>query len=154
MRQVRRSALVAATPERMFELINEIERYPEFVPGCVAADVLARTESEIRARLTVGRGPMRTTFTTRNGLTPASQISMELIEGPFRSLQGLWTLTPVTAAGSDQVIGCRVSLALDFEPKSGLAGLAMGPLVEQTASSLVDAFVARAGSLHAGKYRG
>ncbi len=69
---------------------------------------------------------------------------MELVEGPFRSLQGLWTLTPVTRPGSDEVVGCRVSLALDFEPKSGLAGLALGPLIEQTVSSLVDAFVSRA----------
>lgn len=146
MRQVRRSALVAATPARMFELINEVERYPEFVPGCVASEVLSRTPTEIQARLTVARGPLRTAFTTRNSLTPDRQIRMELIEGPFRSLLGLWTLTPVTKPGSDQVVGCRVSLVLDFETKGGLAGLALGPLIERTASSLVDAFAARARS--------
>jgi ribosome-associated toxin RatA of RatAB toxin-antitoxin module len=144
MRQVRRSALVAATPERMFELINEVERYPEFVPGCSAAQVLSRTPAEIQARLTVGRGPLRTAFTTRNHLTPGRQVRMELVEGPFRSLQGLWTLLPVTRPGSDEVVGCRVSLELDFEPKSGLAGLALGPMIEQTVNSLVDAFVSRA----------
>jgi ribosome-associated toxin RatA of RatAB toxin-antitoxin module len=144
MRQVRRSALVAATPERMFELINEVERYPEFVPGCMAADVLSRTPTEIHARLTVGRGLVHTAFTTRNHLTPGREVRMELVEGPFRSLHGLWTLTPVTQPGSDKVVGCRVSLDLRFEPKSGLAGLALGPLIEQTAGSLVDAFVERA----------
>jgi ribosome-associated toxin RatA of RatAB toxin-antitoxin module len=144
MRQVRRSALVAATPARMFELINEIERYPEFVPGCAAAQVLSRTPTEIQARLTVGRGPLRTAFTTRNHLLPDQQVRMELVEGPFRSLQGLWTLAPVIQPGSDKVVGCRVSLALDFEPRSGLAGLALGPLIEQTVNSLVDAFVSRA----------
>jgi ribosome-associated toxin RatA of RatAB toxin-antitoxin module len=144
MRQVRRSALVAATPQRMFELINEVERYPEFVPGCAAAQVLSRTPSEIQARLTVGRGPLRTSFTTRNHLTPDREVRMDLVEGPFRSLQGLWTLAPVTQPGSEEVVGCRVSLALDFEPRSGLAGLAMGPLMEQTVNSLVDAFVSRA----------
>jgi len=149
MRQVRRSALVAATPERMLELINEVERYPDFVPGCIAADVLSRTPTEIQARLTVGRGPLRTVFTTRNRLEPGL-VRMELVEGPFKSLQGLWTLTPVIEPGSDKIVGCRVSLALDFEPRSGLAGLAIGPLVEQTASSLVDAFVARARNPKAG----
>jgi ribosome-associated toxin RatA of RatAB toxin-antitoxin module len=144
MRQVRRSALVAATPQRMFELINEIERYPEFVPGCAAAQVLSRTPSEIQARLTVGRGPLRTSFTTRNHLTPDREVRMDLVEGPFRSLQGLWTFAPVTQPGSEKVVGCRVSLALDFEPRGGLAGLAMGPLIEQTVNSLVDAFVSRA----------
>jgi ribosome-associated toxin RatA of RatAB toxin-antitoxin module len=145
MRQVRRSALVAATPERMFELINEVERYPDFVPGCIAAEVLSCTSSEIQARLTVGRGPLRTSFTTRNSLLPG-QVRMDLVEGPFKSLQGLWTLAPVSQPGSEKVVGCRVSLALDFEPRSGLSGMAIGPLVEQTASSLVDAFVARARS--------
>jgi ribosome-associated toxin RatA of RatAB toxin-antitoxin module len=144
MRHVRRSALVAATPQRMFELINEVERYPEFVPGCAAAQVLSRTESQIQARLTVGRGPLRTAFTTRNHLIPGREVRMELVEGPFRSLHGLWTLAPVTQPGSDTVVGCRVSLALDFEPKSGLAGMAMAPLIEQTVNSLVDAFVSRA----------
>ncbi len=144
MRQVRRSALVAVTPERMFELINEVERYPELVAGCEAAEVLSRTPAEIRARLTISRGPLRTAFTTRNSLTPNRQVRMELIEGPFRSLLGLWTLTPVTEPGTDLVVGCRVSLGLDFETKGGLAGFALGPLIEQTASSLVDAFVARA----------
>jgi ribosome-associated toxin RatA of RatAB toxin-antitoxin module len=144
MRQVRRSALVAATPERMFELINEVERYPEFVPGCAAATVLSRTPSEIHARLTVGRGPLRTAFTTRNHLIAHRQVRMELVEGPFRSLQGLWTLAPVTRPGTAEVVGCRVSLELDFEPNSGLAGLALGPLIEQTVNSLVDAFVSRA----------
>jgi ribosome-associated toxin RatA of RatAB toxin-antitoxin module len=144
MRQVRRSALVAATPARMFELINEVERYPEFVPGCAAAQVLSRTPAEIQARLTVGRGPLRTAFTTRNHLIADRQVRMELVEGPFRSLQGLWTLSPVTRPGSDEVVGCRVSLELDFEPRSGLAGLALAPLIEQTVNSLVDAFVSRA----------
>ena len=144
MRQLRRSALVAATPARMFELINEVERYPEFVPGCAAAQVLSRTASEIQARLTVGRGPLRTAFTTRNHLVPDQQVRMELVEGPFRSLRGLWNLVPVTQPGSDEIVGCRVSLELDFEPKSGLAGLALAPLMEQTVNSLVDAFVSRA----------
>lgn len=144
MRQVRRSALVATTPERMFELINEVERYPEFVPGCAAAQVLSRTPMEVQARLTVGRGPLRTSFTTRNQLTPGREVRMELVEGPFRSLQGLWTLTPVSQPGSDKVVGCRVTLELDFEPRSGLAGLALAPLIEQTVNSLVDAFVSRA----------
>ncbi|MEO8308563.1 MAG: type II toxin-antitoxin system RatA family toxin [Pseudomonadota bacterium] len=144
MRQVRRSALVAATPQRMFTLINEIERYPEFVPGCAAAQVLSRSPEQIQARLTVGRGLLRTSFTTRNHLTPDREVRMDLVEGPFRSLQGLWTLAPVTKPGMDEVVGCRVTLELDFEPKSGLAGLAMAPLMEQTVNSLVDAFVARA----------
>jgi ribosome-associated toxin RatA of RatAB toxin-antitoxin module len=141
MRQIRRSVLVAASPERMFELINDVERYPEFVPGCAAAQVLERDADSLRARLTVGHGAMRTTFVTRNRLQAPHAIDMELDEGPLRSLSGKWRLTPVAAG---EVSGCRVDLDLTFEVKSGLMGLAMGPMIERVAGSLVDAFVARA----------
>jgi ribosome-associated toxin RatA of RatAB toxin-antitoxin module len=141
MRQIRRSVLVAASPERMFELINDVERYPEFVPGCAAAEVLERGEDSLRARLTVGSGALRTTFVTRNRLQAPHAIDMELDEGPLRSLSGKWRLTPVAAG---EVTGCRVDLDLTFEVQGGLLGLAMGPVIERVAGSLVDAFVARA----------
>jgi ribosome-associated toxin RatA of RatAB toxin-antitoxin module len=141
MRQIRRSALVAATPQRMFELINDVERYPEFVPGCAAAEVLERDDESLRARLTVGSGPLRTSFVTRNRLRVPHAIDMELDEGPLRSLSGKWRLTPVQAG---DVEGCRVELDLTFELQGGLKGLALGPVIERMAGSLVDAFVARA----------
>jgi ribosome-associated toxin RatA of RatAB toxin-antitoxin module len=141
MRQIRRSALVAVTPERMFELINDVERYPEFVPGCTAARVLELGEDMLRARLTVGSGMLQASFVTRNYLLRPHSIRMELDEGPLKSLHGNWRLTPVTGDG---ISGCRVELDLAFEVQGGLKGLAMGPVVERMAASLVDAFVARA----------
>ena len=141
MRHIRRSALVAASPERMFELINDVERYPEFVPGCAAAQVLERDADSLRARLSVGSGPLRTSFVTRNSLQPPHAIDMDLDEGPLRSLHGEWRLTPVKAG---DVAGCRVELDLTFEVQGGLAGLALGPAIEKVAGSLVDALVARA----------
>jgi len=140
MRQIRRSALVAASRERMFDLINDVERYPEFVPGCAAAEVLERGPDMLRARLTVGSGPLSTSFVTRNRLQAPHSIDMELDEGPLRSLTGKWRLTPVKTGDID---GCRVDLDLAFELKGGMAGLALGPAVERVAGSLVDAFVAR-----------
>lgn len=144
MREIRRSALVPATTRRMYELINDVENYPGFVPACSAAAVLERSPEMLRARLTVGSGAFHTSFVTRNHLTPYSSIHMELEEGPFRSLDGLWTLTPVVAPDTGLEIGCRVELDLKFELKGGLANLALGPLIERMAGSLVDAFVARA----------
>ncbi|MET0280739.1 MAG: type II toxin-antitoxin system RatA family toxin [Steroidobacteraceae bacterium] len=144
MRQIRRSALVAVTPERMFELINDVERYPEFVPGCAAASVLQRGEDQLRARLTVGSGMLSTSFVTRNRLLRPYSIQMDLDEGPLKSLHGRWTLTPVVGNG---ISGCRVEFDLSFEVQGGLTGLALGPLVERMAASLVDAFVARARQL-------
>jgi ribosome-associated toxin RatA of RatAB toxin-antitoxin module len=144
MRQIRRSALVATTPQRMFALINDIASYPQFVPGCAAAEVLEQSADALRAKLTVGSGPLRTSFVTRNRLTADQRIDMQLDEGPLRSLQGVWTLTPVLQPQSGEVLGCRVELALDFELHAGLKGLAVGSVIERVATSLVDAFVKRA----------
>ncbi len=138
MREVRRSALIAETPQRMYQLINDIERYPDFVPWCAAARVETRTEAEIVATLDIKRGPLHAEFTTRNLLEPDKRVLMQLVRGPFRVLEGLWTLTPLGA------LGCRVELEMRFEFSNRVAGALFEPLFENTAASLVDAFVKRA----------
>ena len=88
------------------------------------------------------RHAARTSFVTRNQLVADRSVRMDLEEGPFRSLTGEWTLEPLPAAPGES--GCSVQLVLRFELQRGLAGLAMGPMIERMAGSLVDAFVARA----------
>ena len=141
MREVKHSALVTSSPGRMFALINDIESYPGFVPGCTAATVLSRSENEIVASLAVSRGALRTEFTTRNRLEPDRRIVMELVKGPFRELRGEWLLTPI---GEN---GCRVELTLRFEFSNPLSALVFEPKFAETAAALVDAFVARARAL-------
>jgi ribosome-associated toxin RatA of RatAB toxin-antitoxin module len=138
MREVKRSALIAETPARMYQLINDIERYPDFVPGCAAARILSRTGNEVVATLNIRRGPLRAEFTTRNLLEPDSRVLMQFVSGPFRVLEGLWTLT---ALGE---LGCRVELEMRFEFANRVTGALFEPLFEDTAASLVDAFVKRA----------
>jgi ribosome-associated toxin RatA of RatAB toxin-antitoxin module len=138
MREVQRSATVAHPPSRMFRLINDIESYPQFVPGCTDARVESRTPSEIVATLTVRRGPLRAEFTTRNELEPEHRIHMHLVRGPFRMLEGEWTLTPL---GQN---GCRIQLVIRFAFANRLAAMFFEPFFQDTAESLVDAFVARA----------
>jgi ribosome-associated toxin RatA of RatAB toxin-antitoxin module len=138
MRDVKRSALIAESPGRMYALINDIESYPAFVPWCTAARVDSRTESEVVATLTIKRGPLRAEFTTRNLLEPDKRVLMQFVSGPFRVLEGLWTLT---ALGE---LGCRVELEMRFEFANRIAGALFEPLFEDTAASLVDAFVKRA----------
>ena len=94
MRQVKRSALIAQPPSRMFALINDIESYPAFVPGCTHSRVESRTPREIVATLGVRKGPLRAELTTRNVLEPDRKITMSLVKGPFKELDGEWTLTP------------------------------------------------------------
>ena len=138
MREVKRSALIAESPARMYALINDIERYPEFVPGCTAARIESQKPGEMVATLNIKKGPLRTEFTTRNLLEPDKRVLMQFVSGPFRVLEGLWTLTPLGD------LGCRVELEMRFEFANRAAGTLFEPLFEGTAASLVDAFVKRA----------
>jgi ribosome-associated toxin RatA of RatAB toxin-antitoxin module len=137
MREVKRSALVAQPPSRLFALINDVESYPRFLPWCTHARVATRTEREIVATIGVRRGPLHGELTTRNELEPERRIAMHLVSGPFRMLEGEWLLTPV---GAD---GCRVELTMRFAFRNALSALLFEQLFADTASSLVDAFVAR-----------
>ncbi len=148
MRHFTRSALVAATPEKLFALINDVERYPEFVPWCVGSTVLSRSPTEVVAALEVKRSLLRTRFTTRNTLVEPDSVTMALVDGPFRSLEGRWVITPISdAAGA--ALGSRVTLEMRFEI-NGLAAAVMEPVFEETVASLVEAFVARARASQAG----
>jgi ribosome-associated toxin RatA of RatAB toxin-antitoxin module len=138
MREVKRSALIAESPARMYALINDIERYPDFVPGCTAARIESRKTGEVVATLSIRKGPLRAEFTTRNLLEPDKRVLMQFVSGPFRVLEGLWTLTPLGD------LGCRVELEMRFEFANRVAGTLFEPLFEDTAASLVDAFVKRA----------
>ena len=141
MREVKRSALVAQSTGRMYALINDIESYPSFVPWCTHARVESRTESEIVATLGVKRGPLRAEFTTRNVLLPEQSVVMHLVRGSvFKMLEGEWRLTPIADAGS------RIELTMRFAFSNSLSGLLFEPLFEETAASLVDAFVKRSRS--------
>ena len=141
MREVKRSALVNRPPAELFALINDIESYPQFVPWCTHARVVSRTPSEIVATLGVRQGALHGEFTTRNTLEPDRAIHMQLLSGPFRTLEGDWRLTPIEPGG------CRVDLGMRFAFANRLTALVFEPKFAATIGSLVDAFVVRARSL-------
>jgi ribosome-associated toxin RatA of RatAB toxin-antitoxin module len=133
-----RSAIVTATPAEMFALVDDVPRYPEFLPGCVAARLDSTLANERIAALEIVRGGLRMEFTTRNTVSPPDQILMELVEGPFKRLIGRWRFEPLGERGS------RVGFHVEFEFKNRLMGLALNPLFESVCDNIVDAFVARA----------
>ena len=138
MREVKRSALVPYTAVQMFDLVADVERYPEFLPWCTAATVLGRDGEMVTAQLALSRGRASARFTTRNRLVPGQFLEMRLLEGPVRSLEGRWDFIAIGEAGS------RVELALRFETQGSLAGLVLGPVFEGICNQLVDAFAQRA----------
>ena len=138
MREIQHSAIIAQPPGRVFEVINDIESYPEFLPWCTHAKVLSRSEREIVATIGVRKGPLHGEFTTRNELEPDRRITMQLVSGPFRTLEGEWLLSPI---GEN---GCRAELRMRFAFKNALSALLFEQKFGETMASLVDAFVTRA----------
>jgi ribosome-associated toxin RatA of RatAB toxin-antitoxin module len=138
MPAIHRSALVPYQPSEMFSLVDDIEAYPQFLPWCKSARVLSRGEDEVRAQLELVRAGFEKSFTTRNRLQHNKMIEMRLVEGPFRHLDGFWRFEPIGTGA------CKVSLDLDFEFSNKLVGMALGPLFNQIANTLVDSFCKRA----------
>jgi ribosome-associated toxin RatA of RatAB toxin-antitoxin module len=138
---ISRSALVPFSAERMFELVNDVERYPEFLPWCASARVHDRGENELVAELEISRGGMRHRFVTRNALAPPVRMTLSLEEGPFEHFAGEWRFTPL----ADEA--CKVELEMDFEYAGRILRTALAPLFNRSADAMVDAFCVRARSL-------
>jgi ribosome-associated toxin RatA of RatAB toxin-antitoxin module len=138
MQVVERSALVTYTAAQMFALVNDVARYPEFLPWCVGARVDDLSPTERIAVLQVSRGVLRTEFTTRNTLVQDAQIHMQLMHGPFRDLTGEWRFEAIGTRGS------RVQFRVEFQFKNRLTAAAFNSVFESMCGTIVDAFVLRA----------
>jgi ribosome-associated toxin RatA of RatAB toxin-antitoxin module len=142
MTVIERSALVPYPAQAMYQLVNDIEAYPQFMDGCVGAEILARTEGFIEARLDLAKGGIRYSFTTRNLLSPPERIDLSLVEGPFDKFVGHWTFQVLNEQA------CKVALRLEFEIAGRLLGFAARTMFNGVANQLVDALVKRAHSLY------
>lgn len=138
MPQVRRSALVSFSADQMYQLVNDVDRYPEFLPGCSGAKVLESSESNMVASVDVSKAGISKTFTTSNVLQNGSAILMELVDGPFKSLKGGWYFTELDESA------CKVELKLDFEFSSKLIEMAFGKIFNDLTGNMVSAFTQRA----------
>lgn len=142
MTQVNRSALVLHSAQEMFEIVNDVLAYPDFLPWCTKTQLLYEDEHQMEATLHLAKAGLKYSFTTRNRLARYERIELELVEGPFSKLSGVWTFEPL----NDEA--CKVSLSLGFEFEGKLKSIAMGKVFNQVATTLVDAFVQRADKVY------
>jgi ribosome-associated toxin RatA of RatAB toxin-antitoxin module len=142
--QIDKSALVMHSAERMFQIVNDVARYPEFLPWCAGAEVHSRDDQELTASLEIARGGMTHRLTTRNQLMKPETIEMSLVDGPLRNLSGRWHFHSL----SDEA--CKVVLTLQFEFSGSLSRMTFGPVFSQAANTMVDAFCRRADEVYRG----
>ncbi|ATF91366.1 Ribosome association toxin RatA [Cedecea neteri] len=138
MPQISRTALVPYSAEQMYQLVNDVNSYPEFLPGCTGSRVIDASANQMTAAVDVSKAGIRKTFTTRNTLTDNQSILMQLVDGPFKKLMGGWKFTPLSEDA------CRIEFQLDFEFTNKLIELAFGRIFKELAGSMVQAFTTRA----------
>jgi ribosome-associated toxin RatA of RatAB toxin-antitoxin module len=139
MPTVRKSVLVERSAQEMFALVEDVESYPAFLPWCSGAQVLERSTAVTVARIDIDYRGLTTSFTTRNRKTPPTAMQMELEEGPFDALDGMWKFKPLSEHG------CRVDFTLEYKFSSAAVGALFAPVFGHIVATIVDHFVARAG---------
>ena len=129
------------TPQQLFALVADIERYPEFLPWCIGARIREREPNLIVADLIIGFRMVRERFTSRVSLDPPQRIDVAYTEGPFRHLNNHWSFSPDPG-------GCRVGFFVDFEFKSRLLQRLIEVLFSEAVRRMVGAFEKRARDLY------
>jgi len=140
--KIERSALVAYSSQRMFDLVNDIESYPKFMPGCVGTTVLKQGDNWLEAQIDLSHFGIKQSFSTHNTLDAPHTMAMRLIDGPFKMFKGAWRFQALNEQA------CKVIFVLEFEVSRGLAALALPKLMEYSASEQVDAICKRAKTIY------
>ncbi len=141
MYQVERSALVMHPAAHLSELVNDVDRYQEFLPWCGGARVLSRDESGYTASVDIAFKGLKRSFTTRNTMVDDQRMEMVLVDGPFSDLSGTWTFKAISPEAS------RISLSLSFGFSNRVVEAAVGPVFRLIADSMVESFCRRADEL-------
>ena len=140
---IEKSVLVRHSAKRMYELVADVEAYPQFLPWCGGARVLARDASGVTAEIDIRFKGLVQSFTTRNVETPFERIDVRLVKGPFSELDGEWRFKPLADDAA------KVELRLGYTFNNFLLEHLVGPVFHVIGSTLVDRFTKRADALYA-----
>jgi len=136
--QVRKTVLMPYPAESMFDIIEQAEHYPQFIPWCSAAEILERTDEIVAARVSMRVAGLQLALETRNLKRRPEWLQLKMVRGPLRRFEGEWRLTPLNARA------CRIDFTLTYEIGDGMIERAAGPVFARMADSMVDAYVTRA----------
>lgn len=141
MPQHRDHKRVGYTPEQLFDLVADVERYPDFLPWCVGARIRSRTEDALTADLTIGFGPFRESFTSHVRLDRPRAVRVTYQDGPFRYLTNSWDFAALPQ-------GTQVDFFVDFEFRNRLLQHAIGLVFGEAVRRMVNAFLRRAAQIY------
>ncbi len=143
MALVEKTVLVAHTAEQMFNLVDRVEEYPQFLPWCGGATVDKMEDTTMHATVHIDYHHLKQQFSTENHREPPLLIEMKLKSGPFQQLDGSWRFIPLNEEA------CKIEFRLHYEFSSKLLEKLVGPVFHYIANSFVDAFIHRAEKIYA-----
>ena len=126
----------------MYDIVNQVETYPEFLPWCGGVRLHQADDTSMEASIQISAAGLNQWFKTRNTMVPGESIEIQLVDGPFKRLQGSWHFTSL------EDDGCKIELVLQFEFKRGLAAAVIAPAFTRIANTMVDSFCERARDLY------
>ena len=135
---IKKQAIVFHSKERMFELVDQVEDYPTFLPWCGETEVLAKNKDITRARINIRFKGIKQSFTTENHKTYPDKMIINLIDGPFKKLEGEWRFIEIEKGSS------RIELELNYEFKNFILEKLISPAFTVIANTFIDSFVAKA----------
>ena len=138
MKKVNKSALVPYPAESLYELVADIESYPQFLSWCADAKIISSKDNAVNASITIAYHGLHKKFTTHNKNVPGKSIHMELDDGPFHYLEGNWNFLELDNSS------CKVTLDIEFKISNPVMRLALGGVFELITNSMIEEFVARA----------
>ena len=142
MAMVEKSVLIAHSAQEMFDLVDAVEEYPDFLPWCSQTRVEFRDEHKTIATLHISYLSVKSHFTTENEKTIPTSMGLRLVDGPFRRLEGMWQFRPLSPNA------CKIEFQLSYEFSSKMFEKVIGPVFTQIANTFVEAFVRRADDIY------
>ena len=139
---VEKSALVKHSAQAMYDIVTDIEAYPEFLPWCTGSRVISRQGSIVEAELQIAKAGFKHSFATRNLNEEGTRVVVSLLNGPFSSLDGVWHFIPLREDAS------KITLDLEFEMNGLLSNLAFGAVFNQICNTMVTSFTDRAKQIY------
>jgi ribosome-associated toxin RatA of RatAB toxin-antitoxin module len=141
MKTVHKSVLIWYSPQQMYALVIDVAQYPKFLPWCDKGRVIESYPDGMLAEIGIAFGGIHQLFTTRNHHIEDSEVTLQLVKGPFSQLQGQWNFYPI---GDASQRSCKVELTMNYGFANATLSRLIGPVFDKIAASLVDAFVKRA----------
>ncbi|MFZ0486396.1 MAG: type II toxin-antitoxin system RatA family toxin [Arenicellales bacterium] len=142
MYKVNRSALLNYSARQMYDLVVDIERYPEFLNWCSSSRIVERSDGQMVASIDISFKGLHRSFTTRDYVDTGRSVRIELVDGPFRTLNGIWRFIELDSGS------CKIELDLEFDFSNTFVSRLVGPVFSQIASRQLDAFQRRAAEVY------